>query len=152
MASLLTAAQTYRLNQICSASPLELLLMAYDAALIGCAQRDLKRTTDAVSVLRNALSFSYDPNIAMGLFRLYQYCAELARKGEYDQAAHLLRELRDAWSLVRDRVDRETRTAQSSNAFPPAAAPGVGYTAGTATMAAGRRPTSIEMPSVAAVA
>ncbi len=152
MASLLTAAQTYRLNQICSATPLDLLLMAYDAALIGCAQRDLARTAEAVSVLRNALDFSYDPNIAMGLFRLYQYCAELARKGEYDRAAHLLRELRDTWAQVKDRVEIVTRAAQSSNAFPPVTAPIAGYTVGTTTSAAARRPTSMEMPSVTAMA
>jgi flagellin-specific chaperone FliS len=101
MSYLQTATQTYRMNQINSASPLDLLLMAYDAALIGCGQRDLKRTTKALNVLRDALDFSYDQDIAMGFFRLYQYCADLARKGEFDEASQILRELRDSWAEVK---------------------------------------------------
>lgn len=95
------AAQTYRMNQINSASPLDLLIMAYDAALVGCGQRDLVRTTRALNVLRDAIDFTYDEDIAMGFFRLYQYCADLVRKSEYDEAAGLLREMRDTWMQVK---------------------------------------------------
>lgn len=101
MTNLQSAAQAYRMNQINSASPLDLLLMTYDAALVGCGQRDLRRTTQALALLRDALDFSYDEDVAMGLFRLYQYCADLARKGEFDEAAQLLRELRNSWAQVR---------------------------------------------------
>lgn len=140
MASLQTAAQTYRINQVASASPLDLVLMAYDAALIGCAQRDLARTTEAITVLRNALDFSYDAKIAMGLFRLYQYCAELARKGDYDQAAHLLRELRDTWAQVKESMTAESPAPQ------PTAAPGGAYAAATS-----RAPGGVAMSTLAAV-
>lgn len=98
----LLATQTYRANQVNGASPLDLLLMTYDAALIGCGQRDLGRTIKAIELLRDALDFSYDENIALGFFRLYQYCADLVRKGEYDEAAGLLRELREAWAQVKN--------------------------------------------------
>ena len=114
MANLLTVARSYRINQVANADPLDLLLMAYDAALAGCALRDLGRTTQAVSLLRNALDFSFEPDIAMGFFRLYQYCAELARKGEYDQAADLLRQLRDSWAQVRDMLAEESQPAPSA--------------------------------------
>jgi len=105
MSYLQTATQTYRMNQINSASPLDLLLMAYDAALIGCGQRDLKRTTKALNVLRDSLDFSYDQDIAMGFFRLYQYCADLARKGEFDEVSQILRELRDSWAEVKTQYE-----------------------------------------------
>ncbi|HMQ52844.1 MAG TPA: flagellar protein FliS [Anaerolineae bacterium] len=112
-------AQAYLINQINSASPLDLLIMGYDAALIGCGQRDLERTTRALTVLREALDYSYDPDIALGFFRLYQYCADLARKGEYDEAAHLLRELRDAWVEVRTRFQQPVQppTVQMAASF-----------------------------------
>ncbi|MFN8455271.1 MAG: flagellar export chaperone FliS [Anaerolineae bacterium] len=103
MSNLQTAAQTYLISQINGASPLDLLIMTYDAALIGCGQRDLSRTTRALGVLRDALDYSYNAEIALGFFRLYQYCGDLARKGEFDEAAIYLRELRDAWQQVRDR-------------------------------------------------
>jgi flagellin-specific chaperone FliS len=150
MASLQAAAQTYRINQVTNASPLDLVLMAYDAALIGCAQRDLARTTEAISVLRNALDFRYDHNIAMGLFRLYQYSAELARKGDYDQAAHLLRELRDTWAQVKGKIEAEIRAAQSSSVGMPAAVPGGAYAA--ANRAPVQRSAGAAMSSVTAVA
>jgi flagellin-specific chaperone FliS len=95
------AAQTYRMNQVSSASPLDLLIMGYDAALASAGQGDLERFTRAITILRDALDFSYDADIAMGFFRLYQYCADLARKGEFDEAAAIVREMRDSWDQVR---------------------------------------------------
>ncbi|MEW5956169.1 MAG: flagellar export chaperone FliS [Chloroflexota bacterium] len=110
MSNLHTAAQTYRINQVNGASPLDLLIMVYDAALAGCGQQDLYRTTKALGVLRDALDYSYDPEIALGFFKLYQYCADLARKGEFSEAAHLLRELRDAWQQVRQQYQQVPQT------------------------------------------
>lgn len=95
------APNAYRMNQINNASPLELLILAYDAALMGCNQQDLDRTTRALSVLRNALDFEQAPEEAMGFYRLYQWIGDLARQGKYDEAAELLRELREAWQQVK---------------------------------------------------
>lgn len=103
MSNLQTAAQTYLTNQINGASPLDLLIMTYDAALAACGQRDLNRTIRALGVLRDGLDYSYNAEIALGFFKLYQYCGDLARKGEFDEAAIYLRELRDAWQQVRQR-------------------------------------------------
>lgn len=113
-----SAAETYRANKINSASPLDLLIMAYDAALIGCGQRDLERTTRALNVLRDGLNFDYDAAFAMGLFRLYQWCAELARGGQYEEAASLLRELRDTWAQVKS----QTEASQAQPYVAPQAA------------------------------
>jgi len=68
MLNLQTAAQSYRTNQINGASPLDLLIMTYDATLVACSQQDLDRTTRALGVLRDALDYSYDPEIALGFF------------------------------------------------------------------------------------
>lgn len=108
MTNLQAVTQTYRMNQIAGASPLDLLIMAYDAALASCGQQDLARLTKAVGVLRDALDYSYDADIALGFFRLYQYIADLGRKGEFDEAANLLRELRDAWTQVREQYQPAT--------------------------------------------
>ncbi len=111
MTNLQAVTQTYRMNQIAGASPLDLLIMAYDAALASCGQRDLARLTKAIGVLRDALDYSYDADVALGFFRLYQYIGDLGRKGEYDEAAELLRELRDAWAQVRERYQATSATA-----------------------------------------
>ena len=102
MTNLQTVTQTYRMNQIAGASPLDLLIMAYDAALTSCGQKDLARLTKAIGVLRDALDYSYDADVALGFFRLYQYIGDLGRQGKYDESASLLRELRDAWAQIRE--------------------------------------------------
>lgn len=109
-----TASQTYRINQVNNASPLDLLLMAYDAALVGCAQHSLERTANALTVLRNALDYNYDAKIAMGFYQLYQYCAELTRQGEFDQAATILRELRDSWAQVKAELEASAEKEASA--------------------------------------
>ncbi|HIC90344.1 MAG TPA: flagellar protein FliS [Anaerolineae bacterium] len=97
-----TPQQVYQRQQIEGANPLELILMAYDAAVVACTRRDLAQTTKALAILRNGLDFSQG-EIAVGLLRLYQYCADLARQGKFDEAVGLLRELRETWAEARDR-------------------------------------------------
>jgi len=91
--------QKYREMQISTASPLQRLLMVYDVALAGCNQRDLKRTVDALSILMSSLDMSQG-EISMRLFRLYQYCSELARDGNFDEAGQILRQLVESWVEV----------------------------------------------------
>jgi flagellin-specific chaperone FliS len=119
MSNLHSAAQAYRTNQVNSATPLDLVLMAFDAALIGCNLRDLERTSKALSVLRNALDFSYDEEFAMGMLRLYQYFGDLARSGDYELAAELIGELRSTWSQAKENLEGAQRQAVAANA-PPA--------------------------------
>ncbi|MCG3210044.1 MAG: hypothetical protein FOGNACKC_03673 [Anaerolineae bacterium] len=125
MLNLQTAAQSYRTNQINGASPLDLLIMTYDATLVACSQQDLDRTTRALGVLRDALDYSYDPEIALGFFRLYQYCGDLARKGEFEEAAGLIRELRDTWLQVKAKY-QSPQPAASSGAYGGVAVPTAG--------------------------
>ncbi|HIC89164.1 MAG TPA: flagellar protein FliS [Anaerolineae bacterium] len=89
--------QAYQQPRIENTDPLNLVLVAYDAALTGCARHDLVQTARALTVLYNGLDFSQG-EIAVGLFRLYQYCAGLVRQGKFDEAADLLRELRETWA------------------------------------------------------
>ncbi len=116
MTNLQTVTQTYRMNQIAGASPLDLLIMAYDAALASCGQNDLPRLTKAIGVLRDALDYSYDADVALGFFRLYQYIGELGRQSEFDVAANLLRELRDAWVQIREQY-QPTATPATQNRY-----------------------------------
>jgi flagellin-specific chaperone FliS len=117
MSNVQAATQTYLQNQINGASPLDLLIMAYDAAIAACGQHDLARITKALGILRDALDYSYDANIALGFFRLYQYCGDLARKDEFDDAAVYLRELRDAWLQVKQRY-QAPQPADAPTVYP----------------------------------
>lgn len=91
--------EAYRFNQVTSASGPELVLMAYDAALAACGRQDLERTTRALNVLRGAVDPDQGP-MGIQLMAIYTYCADLARSRKYDEAAKLLRELRETWAAA----------------------------------------------------
>ncbi len=46
--------------------------------------------------LISSLNFDYE-EVALGLFRLYQYCQDKIRLEEFDEAVTILQGLRDAW-------------------------------------------------------
>ena len=86
----------YRNQDVMGASPIRLVIMAYNLAINACEEKDFARATKAITVLRDALNFDY-PEVSVGLFRLYQWCLDCIRQGDYPNAAHTLVELRDAW-------------------------------------------------------
>ena len=88
--------QEYRSQEIMGASPLHLVIMAYDVAIRACYNKDFEKSTRAISLLRDALNFDY-PEVAVGLFRVYQWCLDCIRQGDYEAASKALSELRDAW-------------------------------------------------------
>lgn len=88
--------QEYRQNDVLGASPLRLVVMAYDLAIQSCERQDFEKATRAISVLRDALNFEYQ-DVALGLFRVYQWCLDCIRQGDYNNAISALSELRDAW-------------------------------------------------------
>jgi flagellin-specific chaperone FliS len=101
--------QQYRQQEIMGASPIRLVIMAYDMAIRACDKKDFQTATKAISALRDALDFDY-PDASVGLFRLYQWCLECLRQGDYPGAAATLKELREAWSIAEKRL---TSTAAS---------------------------------------
>ncbi len=86
----------YRSQQVLGASPMQLVLMLYDLAILGCEARDPQRAGRAITELIGGLNFDYD-EIATGLFRLYEYCHWEIRRGRYEAAAEALRGLKRAW-------------------------------------------------------
>jgi flagellin-specific chaperone FliS len=111
-------AQEYRTQDVMGASPIHLVVMAYDVAINACEQQDFSRAIKAISLLRDALNFDY-PDAAVGLFRLYNWCLDCIREGEYAQALHTLRELRDAWATVEKRLSpTPMQMAPNFNSMP----------------------------------
>ncbi len=98
--------QEYRQQDVLGASPLRLVVMAYDVAIQACEQKDFERAVKAISVLRDALNFDYQ-EIAVGLFRVYQYCLDCLRKGDFVQAMGYLKELREAWVSSEKRLNNQ---------------------------------------------
>jgi len=91
------AVHSYKQNSVKTADPLKLILMVYDRAIAGCRRRDLEMAGLAISELIKGLNMDAG-TISWSLLAIYQYCGELARKGEYDEAVDVLSELRDTWA------------------------------------------------------
>ena len=99
--------QQYRVQSVESASPVRLVVMALDAAIVACEKQDLARGTHVVSTLRDALNFD-EKEAAMGFFRLYQWVLECMRHDEWVETQSVLRDLREAWSEVERRANPVT--------------------------------------------
>ncbi len=86
----------YRQQDVMGASPVHLVVMAYDVAIRACEQKDFEKAVKTIGLLRDALDFNY-PEVAMGLFQLYQWCLDCIRQNDFNSAIATLRELRGAW-------------------------------------------------------
>ena len=95
--------QIYREQEVMGASPVHLVVMAYDVAIQACEQKNMVRATQAVSLLRDSLNFDYG-EAATGLFRLYQWCLDSIRSNNYPAALKVLRDMRGAWATVEKRL------------------------------------------------
>lgn len=105
--------QEYRKQEVMGASPLHLVIMAYDLAIRSCEVKNFEKATQAITVLRDALDFNY-PEVSMGLFRIYQWCLDCIRKGDYASAAASLRELREAWKITEQRLTAQPSQSPST--------------------------------------
>jgi flagellar protein FliS len=111
----------YQQQDVMSASPLRLVIMTYDLAIRACEQQDFAKAVKTISALRDTLDLNY-PEVSTGLFRLYQWCLDCIRKGDYATASSTLGELRGAWVAT-----EQTITArQVSMTKPPAYATSFG--------------------------
>lgn len=111
----------YRQQDVMGASPLHLVVMAYDLAIRSCEQKDFEKAVKTIGVLRDALNFDY-PEVSNGLFRLYQYCLECIRKGDYGSALTTLRELRSAWHTAEQRLTSRPAVMPATAAYAGQAA------------------------------
>jgi flagellar protein FliS len=93
----------YRQQDVMNASPLRLVIMTYDLAIRSCEQQDFAKSIKTISALRDTLDLDY-PEVSSGLFRLYQWCLDCIRKGDYASAINVLSELRGAWVATEQKI------------------------------------------------
>lgn len=111
----------YHQQDVMSASPLRLVIMTYDLAIRACEQHDFGKAVKTISALRDALDMDY-PEVAMGLFRLYQWCLDCIRQGDYVSAITTLAELRGAWAATEVRISAREHVVPSMPSAPAYAA------------------------------
>ena len=106
----------YRQQDVISASPLRLVIMTYDLAIRACEQQDFAKATKTISALRDTLDLNY-PDVAVGLFRLYQWCLDCIRKNDYASALTTLTELRGAWAATEQTITARQSAVKTSPAY-----------------------------------
>jgi flagellin-specific chaperone FliS len=106
----------YQQQDIMNASPLRLVIMTYDLAIRACEQQDFAKATKTISALRDTLDLDY-PEVAVGLFRLYQWCLECIRKNDYASAVTTLTELRGAWAATEQTIATRQSTISPAPAY-----------------------------------
>jgi|WetSurMetagenome_2_1015567.scaffolds.fasta_scaffold359582_2 flagellin-specific chaperone FliS len=79
-----------------SASPLQLVGMAYDRAILACRRADAGRAEKAIGLVREVMN-SLGPDDATELMASYDWCLDRVRKGEFAPAEQMLADLREAW-------------------------------------------------------
>jgi flagellin-specific chaperone FliS len=106
----------YKQQDVMSASPLRLVIMTYDLAIRACEQKDFEKAIKAISALRDTLDMDY-PDVALGLFRLYQWCLDCIRGGDYASAFTTLSELRGAWAVTEQTIAARQSAVKTSPAY-----------------------------------
>ena len=97
-------ASRYKKTDVENASPVRLVVMAYDLAIKACDQKDFETGVKAVMALQSALDFDY-AEVAGGLLALYQWVLDCLRARDFDAAKHTLVDLREAWATVEKRLN-----------------------------------------------
>ncbi len=93
---------SYRNQAVISLTPGELLLKTYDVILGALEVEDAERACRGLSQLIDCLDFRYR-EVAVGLFRLYRYCMEQTKKGEFNAVAAIITDLRQTWATAIER-------------------------------------------------
>jgi flagellin-specific chaperone FliS len=106
----------YKQQDVMSASPLRLVIMTYDLAIRACEQQDFVKAIKTISALRDTLDMDY-PDVAVGLFRLYQWCLDCIRTGDYASATTTLCELRSAWAATEQTITARQSTIKTTPAY-----------------------------------
>jgi flagellar secretion chaperone FliS len=102
------ASKQYIAEQINAMTPMELLVKLYDVALASCSQKDSQRLSRALVELIAALNFEHR-ELAVGLFRLYNYCLRNAKMGRFDLVQPILADLRDTWKKAMEQQDQKAQ-------------------------------------------
>lgn len=91
------AIQTYQKEHLLNLSPVQVVQKLYDVAIQGCKKKDYSLAQRALTELTVSLNFDHE-EMALGLYRLYDYSKRCIREGKTDEAIKILEELRSSWS------------------------------------------------------
>ncbi|HTO93600.1 MAG TPA: hypothetical protein VMM80_04485 [Bacteroidota bacterium] len=91
------ALQAYRREEFMHLTPEQVIYKVMSLGVQGCRKQDRTQAVRAVNALILALDFKYR-EVAMGLFRLYDYTKTCIYDRRFDEALEILEGLRGSWA------------------------------------------------------
>ncbi len=91
----------YLEQEVYSWSKEKIILKMYDLFIVSCKRQDIQKMSRVLVELMGALNFEYE-DTATRLYRLYEYCQRCIFQKKYDEALHIIKELRNTWSKAFD--------------------------------------------------
>ena len=91
---------SYKEQEITMSSPEKCILHLYDVAIQGCALEQEEHAGKALALLIDALDYKVGEEIAVQLFRLYEYCLNMVHQKNFEKSNQILRGLRETWQTA----------------------------------------------------
>lgn len=89
----------YLEQEVMSWSKEKLILKMYDLFIVSCKKKDTVKMSRVLVELMGALNFEYEET-STRLYRLYEYCQRCVFQRKYDDALHIIQELRNTWAIA----------------------------------------------------
>jgi len=87
----------YLEQEVLSWSKEKLILKMYDLFIVSCRRKDIQKMSRVLVELMGSLNFEYEET-STRLYRLYEYCQRCIFQQKFDEAMHIIQELRNAWA------------------------------------------------------
>ncbi|MCX6156129.1 MAG: flagellar protein FliS [Candidatus Kapabacteria bacterium] len=88
---------SYLEQEVLSWSKEKIILKMYDLFIVSCKRSDVSKMSRVLIELMGALNFEYEET-STRLYRLYEYCQRCIFQKKYEEALHIIQELRETWA------------------------------------------------------
>lgn len=100
VASYSKSVNSYKQQEILSASPEQCIIHLYDIAIQNCTVGQREKATKAIAMLTDALDFNKGGEISARLYGLYSFCIKQIHENEFEVPMRILKELRETWNIA----------------------------------------------------
>jgi len=86
----------YLVQKVMTASPEQLVIYVFDAAILACSRNDKAKAIQAMQVLIDALKFDYH-EIATSFYNSYRGIITLLTRSDFETAKKLIVDVKGTW-------------------------------------------------------
>lgn len=86
----------YLTQKVMSASPEQLVVYIYDAAIAACGRQDKIKAIQAIHLLIKSLNFE-EREVALRFYQVYDTILEFLYRRNFERARELISEIRETW-------------------------------------------------------